>query len=114
MKTITILALFVLLFQGMSYAQSSGKETSMKESATDPAFEKYCEQHALNLVSIPAGKSAPQVAGEITLRDNATYSDYGIVLKESETQYYKVAGSDKVMQVQSIYRLRVGYEASKR
>ena len=115
MKSITILALSMLLFQGIGFSQTSGKQTtSMEKPASDPAFEKYCEAHALVLIAAPTGKGAITFAGEITPRDNATYRDYGIVLKESETQYYTVAGSDKIMQVQSVFRLRVGYEAQQR
>jgi hypothetical protein len=114
MKSITILVFSMLLFQGASFGQASGKQPATEKPATDPAFEKYCEANALNLIALPAGKGELNVAGEITLRNNATYRDYGIVLKESETQYYKVTGSDKVMQVMSVYRLRVGYEAQQR
>lgn len=114
MKSITILVFSMLLFQGTSFGQVSGKQAATEKPASDPAFEKYCEANALNLVTLSAEKKAPEFAGEITLRDGATYRDYGIVLKESETQYYKVTGSDKVLQVQSVTRLRIGYEAQNR
>lgn len=120
MKPLIIIALFVLM-QDYSFAQVSGKTTiaaPAQASATkdDQKFQDYCLAHATQLITVPAGKSIDQlkIAGEVALLPNqqATYRDYGIALKESETQYYKITGSsNQLLMVSSVYRLRVGFNA---
>lgn len=115
MKLLIAIALLVCV-TGYSFGQTSAQTpaaTSAKQD--DHAFQDYCLQHALQVITVPAGKSTDnlKIAGEVTLLSNkqATYRDYGIALKESETQYYRIAGSPQLLLVNSVYRLRVGFNA---
>jgi hypothetical protein len=120
MKFLAVITL--LLFGGqLAYGQAGSKKptpqsTSDKktEVSADKQFDEYCLKNALQLITVPAGKSDNlKIAGDVTLLDNpnATYRDYGIVLKENETQYYRIAGSSQLLMVNSTYRLRVAYDA---
>ena len=80
----------------------------------DPAFEQYCLETALQLITIPAGKDSQYtVTGDLTPLENkqATYKDYGIQLKENESQYFRLSGTNMLLKVESIYRLRLAYSA---
>jgi hypothetical protein len=119
MKSFVVITL--LLFGSQVYGQVLSKQTALSasdqktEAGADQEFEAYCLQHALQLFTVPAGKSTDnlKIAGEVTLLDNpkATYRDYGIALKENETQYYRIAGSEQLLMVNSLYRLRVAFNA---
>jgi hypothetical protein len=120
MKSLAVITLLLFGAQ-LAYGQAHSKKSApvsasdkKTEVSADRQLEDYCLKNALQLITVPAGKSDNlKIAGEVTLLDNpnATYRDYGIVLKENETQYYRIAGSDQLLMVNSIYRLRVAYNA---
>ncbi|GEM_PF-1365535 len=88
--------------------------TSTTIETINPAFEQYCLENALQLIPIPTGKESQYtVAGDLTPLENkqATYKDYGIQLKENESQYFRLTGTNMLLKVESIYRLRLAYGA---
>lgn len=118
----SLLVSTLLLFAGgQAFGQTLSKtpttpSTSKQktEVSADQQFADYCLKNALQVITVPAGKSDNlKIAGEVTLLDNqqATYRDYGIVLKENETQYYRITGSTQLLMVNSVYRLRAAHNA---
>ena len=88
--------------------------TNVLAGSSDSAFEQYCLENALQLITIPTGKESQYtVAGDLTPLENkqATYKDYGIQLKENESQYFRLTGTNMLLKVESIYRLRLAYSA---
>ena len=82
----------------------------------DWKFKKYCEEEALYFVTVPSEKKNDvTISGDLNLIDDAkaTYVDYGIELKENETQYFKLIGSDKMLAAKSLYSLRLNYNNTK-
>ena len=94
--------------------EGSKEVTNAPSGVTDHAFEQYCLQNALQLITIPTGKESQYtVAGDLTPLENkqAPYKDYGIQLKENESQYFRLTGTNMLLKVESIYRLRLAYGA---
>jgi len=118
MKPALVITLFLLL-NGHSFGQTGEKslpESSTTTSATDPKFEQYCLEHAAKVIGVPQGKAINlKISGEVTTPNvaNPTYRDYGVTLKENETQYFTIAGTDKLLAVSSVFRLRTGYNTEK-
>ncbi len=110
---------FILLFVcsatlgSVSYSQVT--TTVQKENVVDTGFDEYCKQNALSIIEISAEKAGVKLNGELTQSTlkNPTYLDYNITLKENEAQYFSIKGSNKVIKVESLYRLRVGYNSQK-
>jgi len=110
---------FILLFvcsaalSGVSYSQST--KSVQQENVADAGFQEYCKKNALSIIDVPAEKAGVKLNGELTQSTlkNPTYLDYNITLKENEAQYFSIKGSNKVIKVESLYRLRVGYNSKK-
>jgi hypothetical protein len=120
MKPIFVITLLFLTCSH-SFGQTQEKTTapagrSKSEAASDSEFEKYCLANATRVITVPAEKAAGlKISGEVAMPSNkqATYRDYGVTLKENETQYFTIAGSDQFLAVSSVYRLRTAYNAEK-
>jgi hypothetical protein len=117
MKPLIVITL-LLLSCSRSFGQAQEKSAKPAQPATsvaaDTKFEKYCLDNATRVITAPEGKAINlKISGEVTLAENNTYRDYNIVLKENETQYFTIAGTNQLLAVNSIYRLRVAYNAEK-
>jgi len=110
---------FVLLFvcsaalSSVSYSQATS--SVQKESTVDAGFQEYCKKNALSIIEVSPEKAGVKLNGELTQSTvaNPTYLDYNITLKENEAQYFSIKGSNKVIKVESLYRLRMGYNQKK-
>ena len=111
-------SLFILLLIGYySNAQQLLNKASVpretrRSVATETTFEAYCLANAITVMEIPEGKESQYtLAGEVkpSSAKNPSYVDYGIQLKEEETQYFRVAGSNTILKAESLYRLRLSY-----
>lgn len=103
-----------LLLTQAVYGQQSEQPKEVRES--DKAFENYCVSHALQRIVVLPGKNMDGVtiAGEVTLKGtSANYHDLGIQLKENEAQYYRISGSNDLLKVESLMRLRLAYTSEK-
>jgi hypothetical protein len=114
LKSLIILGIFVA--PGVSFGQSTASKNEAKsKSVSDKkmSFEQYCEQNALNVISIVSEKKAGlKIAGTLNYIDeskNPGLKAYGVKPAENETLYYKLNGSDKVLAVQSLYILKLNY-----
>lgn len=108
----------LLFLSNYSFSQRVSVNTvqikTTSASIEDAVFDQYCLENALQLITLPAGKESQYaVAGELNQLENkqATYKDYGIQLKENETQYFRLSGTNMLLKVESIYRLRLAYAA---
>lgn len=100
-----------------------GQKTIKSDSKKEPiesyqTFEEYCLENAISFLTIPTEKQESVVyAGELKYIDSknqVSYKDYGVEIKENENQYFKLTGSDKTLVVQSMYVLRLNYANSKK
>ena len=105
-----------MIAPGVSFGQSTASKNEAKSiSVSDKkmSFEQYCEQNALNYISIASEKKAGlKITGTLNYIDeskNPGLKAYGVKPAENETLYYKLNGSDKVLAVQSLYILKLNY-----
>lgn len=116
MKTLCSLIILLLIGSYSKAQQSLNKMDVPRDSKSsvsqESTFEAYCVKHALSVIELPEGKSNQYtIAGEVksSSAKTASYVDYGIQLKEEETQYFQISGTNTILKAESLYRLRVSY-----
>lgn len=106
-----LLALPLCVF-GQSNTPKQTKQSPTVVSSLD--FDSYCRLNALAYLSIPKEKlETVNFVGELKsleYNSEASYKDYEIELKENETQYFKLIGSEKILAVKSLYSLRLSFQ----
>ncbi len=113
LKSLIILALFNA--SGEVFGQSVASKNEAKQSIDmkKMSFEEYCEQNALNLITVLSEKkSGLKIAGNLNYINeskNPGLKTYGLKPAENETLYYELNGSDKILAVQSLYILKLNY-----
>lgn len=111
---ICTIVLPICTFSQNSKASQPAKTESKQQSSE--SFDKYCLKNATSLIQNSADKSI-KFAGTIQkLKGNKvpTYKECGITLKENETQYFKIEGSDQILAVKSLFVLRLNHKNSKK
>lgn len=112
--------LILVLISGYSIAQQPLTKTSVPGDAKradshESTFESYCLKYAISEIVVPEGKSDQYaITGEVkpTSAKTPSYVDYGIQLKEEETQYFQISGTNTILKAESLYRLRLSYALS--
>jgi hypothetical protein len=115
---IALVLMFILPL--CSFGQMSNKLAPSKQVSKNPTltFEEYCLSNAVSYITVlPEKVKSLKFSGEFQSLENnkkSSYVDYGVQLKENETQYFKLIGSDKVLAIQSLNSLRINYTNSKK
>lgn len=110
---LTLILAFGLTVSGNLFSQVEQKQVTTVKS--EESFEQYCLKNALSTIQVAPEKSNVKLNGELkgVNKVNPTYLDYGIVLLENEAQYFSIEGKNTIIKVESLYRLRLGYNAKK-
>jgi hypothetical protein len=90
-------------------------KTESKQQSTE-SFDKYCLKNATSLIQNSGDKSIKFAGTVQKLKGNKvpTFKECGITLKENETQYFKIEGSDQILAVKSLFVLRLNHQNSKK
>lgn len=114
MKLYILILLIIFPLCANSQSISPNQPTQSNETNGRVDFEKYCLTNAHSyLVVSPEKQKSVKFTGELESMENntfATYKDYGVELKENETQYFKLNGSEKILAIKSLYSLRLNYQ----
>jgi hypothetical protein len=108
---LTLILVLGLTVTVNSYSQTVKNKTVKVENKE--TFDQFCLNNALTYITVSPDKAGVVFTGELKglSKENPTYSDYGITLKENEAQYFSVEGKNTVIKVESLYRLRLAYNA---
>jgi hypothetical protein len=95
-----------------SYSQNV-KETKTENQITkNQTFEEFVNQNALSIFNESVLKSSNCV--EIILNvENPLLSDLNLYPLEDRAQYFRIKGTDKLLKIESLYRLRLMYQSKK-
>ena len=116
-KSIVIFCVMVVpicTFSQKSQVQQPSKVAEKQQSSE--SFEKYCLKNATSLIE-NAGYKSIIISGtlpKLKSNNSPTYKECGIALKENETQYFKIEGSEKILAVKSLFVMRLNYKNSKK
>jgi len=101
--------LYMVLFSGLTVSAQTSKTTEESVTSADQNFERFCLKHAVSVIHAD-GKTAT-TAGTVSAPDKKlpTYKDYGVTLKENETQYFTISGTSDILKVESLFRLQLMY-----
>jgi hypothetical protein len=104
----------ICTFSQNSKANQPSKTESKQQ--TSEGFDKYCLNNATSLMQNSAAKSIKYAGTIQKLKGNKvpTFKECGITLKENETQYFKIEGSDQILAVKSLFVLRLNHKNSKK
>jgi hypothetical protein len=116
-KIIVILCAIVIPMCAMSQnskAKESTKAISNQQNLE--GFEKYCLKNATSLMPNNTDKTIKFSGTVQKLKGKGvpTYKECGITLKENETQYFKIEGSEQILAVKSLFVLRLNHKNSKK
>lgn len=115
-KNAIIMVVLILPIGVFGQTEMGATQSTNSINSVDQNFENYCQQNSISYIDIAEGKVASVTfSGELTSLEhnsNATYVDYGIQLKEEETQYFKLVGSNKILSVKSLFVLRLNFDNS--
>ena len=115
---IALVLMFVLPLCAYSQKKNNSSQSKQISKKSKLTFEEYCIANAVSYITvIPEKAKSLKVSGELQSLENSnksSYVDYGVQLKENETQYFKLVGSDKILAVQSLNALRINYTNSKK
>ena len=118
LKTTALILSFLLPVTLLSQQTSSSNEKNSQSKEVELTFEEFCKKEALNYINVPEEKlSGITFSGELPSlvgNSSANFMDYKIELKENETQYFKLIGSDKILVAKSLFVLRVNYNNLKK
>ncbi len=116
-KSISIFCVMLLPICTFSQNSPANQEARVeRKHQSSEVFEKYCLKNATSLIE-NAGDKSIKISGTLPkLKSNNTpnYKECGIVLKENETQYFKIEGSEKILAAKSLFVLRLNYKNSKK
>jgi len=101
---------------GFSFAQSTVKEGTISSNRNNkPSFETWCLTNAVSLISNQGGKTLSEGVKKVAKPNvvNPTFKDYGFELLEDKAQYFTIEGSNELYKVESLFRLRLMYNAVK-
>lgn len=110
---ICALALPICTFSQSSKINAPVKTASGTKSNSN--FEQYCLKNATSLIQNTGDKTV-KFSGTIQKIKNSdvpSYTECGIVLKENESQYFKIEGSNQILAVKSLFILRLNHKNSK-
>lgn len=106
-----------LLFAGhVTNAQSHSKNGNVTTNQNEKQlFDAWCLDNAVILVTNNGQKDLADqgVIVVSTSIKNPTYKDLGVELKENNAQYVRNADSNELYKVESLFRLRLMYNAVK-
>jgi hypothetical protein len=109
-----VIALPICAFSQKSPHQQPSIAAEKQQSSQ--SFEKYCLKNATSLIE-NAGDKTVKISGtlpKLKSKNTPTYKEFGIALKENETQYFKIEGSEKILAVKSLFVLRLNHKNSKK
>jgi hypothetical protein len=98
-----------------SFAQTNNVQTHAKvtESTIDVGFEDFVNKNAVSIII-----SSNKVLGtletiELTSIENVTLKDIKLSALEEKAQYFSIKGTDKILKIESLYRLKLMYQSKK-
>jgi hypothetical protein len=110
-----LLVSFIVCSSASLNAQTQKQQISKSQNVSESSqmsFDDFCLKHATQII-VETSKSV-KVTGKVLALDPvaSNYMDYGVALKEEETQYFMIEGSTNLLKVESLYRLRLMYNSS--
>jgi hypothetical protein len=106
MKLILILVSSLLTVH--SIAQTPNKEKTAVEANAD--FEAFVNTHAISVFT-NSSKSSENEILIILNKEYSTLNELGMKALENKAQYFLIKNTDKVLKIESLYRLRLMYQA---
>lgn len=113
MTKIYLLVLGLISFN--THAQNNNAQVGKKvtETPIDNGFEEYVNKNAISIIEVSNKSIGNFETVVLTSFENLTLKDLNLKALEDKAQYFSIKGSDKVLKVESLYRLRLAYQSKK-
>lgn len=110
-----IYLLVVGLISFNTYAQSNNESVGKKvtETSLDNGFEEFVNKNAVSIIEVSNKSIGNLETIVLTSFENLTLKDLNLKALEDKAQYFSIKGSDKIVKVESLYRLRLAYQSKK-
>ncbi len=113
MTKIYLLVMGLISFN--SFAQNNNAQTQpkVKESTIDVGFEDFVNKNAVSIIS-PSNKVMGKLESiELSSIENLTLKAINLSALEEKAQYFSIKGTDKILKIESLYRLKLMYQTKK-
>lgn len=110
MKIYLLISFFLISF--FSFSQTVNEINTEKQLSKTQTFEEFVNQNAITIFQENVLKNTNCV--EINLNvENPVLSDLKLSALEDRAQYFRIKGTDKILKIESLYRLRLMYQSKK-
>lgn len=113
MTKIYLLVLGLISFNTFTQSNNSKGVKTVTETPIDNGFEEYVNKNAISIIEVSNKSIGNLESVVLTSFENLTLKDLNIKALEEKAQYFSIKGSDKVLKVESLYRLRLAYQSKK-
>jgi hypothetical protein len=96
-----------------TYSQEKNVSKIENVNTENQLFEVFVNQNAISIFLESSLKSSNFPEIEVVV-DKPLLSDLKIDAMEEKAQYFKIKGTNKVLKIESLYRLRLMYQSQKK
>lgn len=111
MKILLLVSLSFIAYS--SYSQEKKINKIENVNTKNQTFEEFVNQNAITIFSESSIKASNFPEIEV-LVEKPLLSDVKIAALEEKTQYFNIKGTNKVLKIESLYRLRLMYQSQKK
>jgi hypothetical protein len=113
MTKIYLLVMGLISFNSFAQNNNAQTHTKVTESTIDLGFEDFVNKNAVSIIS-PSNKVMGKLETiELTSLENITLKDIKLTALEEKAQYFSIKGTDKILKIESLYRLKLMYQSKK-
>jgi hypothetical protein len=111
MKILLLVSMYFIAYSAYSQEKSATKIENV--NTKNLSFEEFVNQNAITVFSESSLKSSKFLEIEVFV-EKPLLSDLKITALEEKAQYFKIKGTNKVLKIESLYRLRLMYQSQKK
>ncbi|MFN5983596.1 MAG: hypothetical protein ACK476_19310 [Fluviicola sp.] len=113
MTKIYLLVMGLISFNSFAQNNNAQTHTKVTESTIDVGFDDFVNKNAVSIIS-PSNKVMGKLETiELTSLENITLKDVKLTALEEKAQYFSIKGTDKILKIESLYRLKLMYQSKK-
>lgn len=110
MKTILLVSMSFIAYT--AYSQEKNVSKIENVNTKNQLFEDFVNQNAISIFLESSLKSSNFLEIEVFV-DKPLLSDLKIDAMEEKAQYFSIKGTDKILKIESLYRLKLMYQSKK-
>lgn len=108
-----LLLVSISFFSCCAFTQNKNEAKIENHNTKNQSFEEFVNTHAISIFQEISSKGSNFPEIEISV-ENPILSDLNLIALEEKAQYFKIKGTNKILKIESLYRLRLMYQSQKK